>query len=207
MKKGFSLTETVLVMVIAGIIAILYAAGIKLYNPTQKGFDVKSKKILENIDQAITLILAHHAPNFTLTFLNDTQGSFSINDEGASGRLAALFKENINIIDMEIEQKYNSYYSSPIKDFNGTSTGITLNSVYDNFMMSANGVIYGYRLYSTCNSDEELANPPLVRGKYKVSNICGSIFYDVNAYRGPNKLGSDQYIVPIDANGTEYKKI
>ncbi len=206
MKKGFSLSETVLVMVIAGVIAILYAAGIKLYNPTQKGFDVKSKKILENIDQTITLILANHAPNFTLTYLNDSQGSFSVNDEGATTRLAGLFKENLHIVDMEIEPKYNSYYSSPIKDYNGSSTGVVLNSAYDNFMMSTNGVIYGFRLYSTCNSEENLANPPLVRGKYKVYNICGSVFYDVNAYKGPNKLGSDQYIIPIDTNGTEYKK-
>lgn len=208
MKKGFTLTEAIVVMILMGIIAVLYFIGIKLYDPTQKGNDVKSKKILENLDQTITLILAKHSPMITMECLNDSKGDFSITDSNATKRLADLFKEQLVIMDRSIEPEYiTSYYSKPILNYDKTSTGLILNVAFSDFMMSENGTIYGFKLYGNCTSDEPNATPPLSRGKYTVKNICGSIFYDVNAYQGPNKLGADQYIIPIDTVGTEIKKV
>ncbi len=207
-KKAFTLTEAIIVIAIVGIIALLYSAGIKLYNPTQKGFDVQSTKMLENIDQVFNLVFAHHSYSFTLTDLYDNSGNFSITDSNITPRFAAFFKEYLNIVDIAEtdDKKTKEYYASEIIDYNRVSTGLKLNAAYSNFLTSQNGSIYGFRLYKSCSAKETNANPPMVKGRKTINNICGSIFYDVNNYAGPNKLGSDQYIIPFDAQGTEIKK-
>ena len=65
-------------------------------------------------------------------------------------------------------------------------------------------MLVGDKFYGSCDATENLANPPLERKKYAVTEICGSVFYDVNAYKKPNKLGSDQYIIPVGLRGMKY---
>jgi len=206
--KAFTLAEVAIVLVLIGIIGLLYSAGVKLYNPTQKGFDVQGQRVLEDIDQVFNLIFAKHSESFVLTDLNDENGNFSITDNDAAPRFAAFFKEFLNTLELQDKDiaKVKEYYASEIVDYNRTSTGIKLNSKYSNFMNSASGTIFGFRLYKSCSANEKNANPPLEKSRRTVKNICGSIFYDVNNYRGPNKLGSDQYIIPFDINGSEIKK-
>ena len=207
-KKAFTLAEAFIVFVIIGVISVLYSGGIKLYNPTQKGFEVQSQKLLENIDQVFTLILAKHSDSLNLEDLKDEQGNFSITDADATSRFANLFKENVNIIEYseDTSKAYQDYYASTIKNFDNTSTEVKLNEIYSNFMSSMNGTLYGFRTYQSCSSQETNANPPLAKERKTVNNICGSIFYDVNSLEGPNKLGSDQYIIPFDALGSEIKR-
>lgn len=216
MKKctlAFTLSEMLIVMAILGIIAILLLAAIKVYNPTSKGNINKGKRVLEEIDQAITLILAERTPDATLTYIKDSKGAFSIEDSDATGRLAEVFKNYVNFIDNaeKINYKYKnksaeSYYSSNIINYNKQSTGKVLKDLYSNFMIAADGTIWGFRTYNSCSSTEELADPPGIQGKFSVPNICASVFYDVNAYKGPNKLGYDQFIIPINTTGTYYNK-
>ncbi len=207
-KKGFTLSEVMIVLVLMGIIVALYSAGIKLYNPTQKGFDVQSQKTLGNIDQVFNMIFAKHSETFDLTDLNDANGNFSITDNNIDERFSGFFKEYLNVIDLKDfnKTKADEYYKSEIIDYNRTATGIKLKDKYSNFITTANGTIFGFRLYQSCSAEEKNSNPPLAQGRNTVQNICGSIFFDVNNYDGPNKLGSDQYIIPFNSQGTEIKK-
>ena len=207
-KTAFTLSEAILVLAIMGIIGLLYSAGMKLYNPTQKGFDIQASKALESIDQVFNFIFAKHSTSFNLTDLHDKNGNFSITDENVLPRFVALFKEYVNTLDLQDGNldKVKDYYASDIINYDRTSTGLKLKDTYSNFITSTNGTIFGFRLYKSCSADELNANPPLSQKRKKVSNVCGSIFYDVNNYKGPNKLGSDQYIVPFDEQGAEIKK-
>ena len=47
-------------------------------------------------------------------------------------------------------------------------------------------------------------NPPEETVNYEVTESCGSVFYDVNAYKKPNKLGSDQFIIPVGLRGMQF---
>ena len=206
-KNAFTLAEVIIVIAIVGVITVLYMVGVKLYNPTQKGFDIQAQKTLENIDQVFNLTFAKHSNSFDLADLHDASGNFSITDNDAIERFCAFFREYMNIIDLKDDNaKKDEYYASEIIDYNRTSTGLKLKDTYSNFMTSANGTIFGFKLYKSCSAQEKNANPPLAQGRKTVKNICGSIFFDVNNYDGPNKLGSDQYIIPFNSQGIEIKK-
>ena len=212
-KLGFTLPEAMIVMVIIGIIASLVIIAIRPVDTTKKGNITKAKRVFEEIDQAITLILTEHTPAGTLTYIDTDNGPFSITDANAADKLAPLFKKYVNYVDgaEKLEYQYkdkktSDYYNSEILDYNSKSTGQVLKNTFSNFMISPDGVIWGFKTYSSCSSTETLADPPGIEGKFSVSNICASIFYDVNAYKGPNKLGSDQFIVPINTTGTYFVK-
>ena len=208
-KKAFTLAEALIVIVIIGIISALYNISIKVVNTTQKGFEVKSQKMLENIDQVFNFIFAHHSESFNLTDLHDNSGNFSITDKDVTPRLANLFRKYLSTIDLQDgeENQVKAYYASTIIDYDKSSTGLTLNKTYSDFITTGNGVIYGFRLYKSCSAKEVNASTPMVTGNRRtIAGICGSIFYDVNGYAKPNKLGSDQYIVPFDEQGAKIKK-
>ena len=210
---AFTLAETILVMVIVGLIASFLIVAINPYNPTKLENVTKATRVLEEIDQIMTLIIAEHTPAGTLTYINTSQGPFSIEDENATGKFALLFKEYVNqvenaekIIYRFREKKSTDYYNSVILDYDKSSTGKILKNTFSDFMISSDGVIWGFKTYNSCSATELLANPPGIEGKFSVSKICASIFYDVNAYKPPNKLGSDQFIIPINTIGTYYVK-
>lgn len=207
-KKAFTLIEAIIVIAIIGLITTLYNISTKVINANEKGYEVRAQKTLENIDQVFNLIFAHHSESFNLTDLHVNNDNFSITDSGAAAKLSNLFKKYMNILYLqdENEDKVKEYYESNILDYDKTSTGITLNGAYSNFITSTNGVIYGFRLYQSCSANEVNSSPPLAKGRGTTEGICGSIFYDVNGYSGPNKLGSDQYIVPFDSLGAKVKR-
>ena len=206
-KKAFTLPEAIIVLIIIGVIGLLYNTLIKLPEHQQKGFEVQSQKILENFDQVFTLIFAKHSESFNLEDLHDKDGNFSITDKNIMPRFVNFFKENLNVITLNDGEfkKVKEYYSSTLLNYDRTSTGLILNKTYSEFINTQNGTIYGFRLYEKCSANETNTYMPKKKNKITVKNICGSIFYDVNNYKGPNKLGSDQYIVPFDNLGIELK--
>ena len=206
-KKGFTLSEALIVIAIIGVITAVYNIGIKVIDVAQKGFDVKANKTVENIDQVFNLIFAHHSESFDLTDLHDNSGNFSVTNSGVTTRFANFFKMylvNADFHDVN-DPELKDYFASTIMDYNRTSTGLTLKTAYSDFLATANGSIYGFRLYQSCSANETNANPPFARGRKTISGICGSVFYDVNGFSPPNKLGSDQYIVPFDSQGAKIK--
>ena len=82
---------------------------------------------------------------------------------------------------------------------------MTLKDAYSAFFHVNDGMLMGFRFYKGCDKTERFTNPPLVREEYEVNNICGSIFFDINSYGKPNRLGADQYILPVGLKGLEYE--
>lgn len=202
-KIGFTISEAALTMAIIGIIVALAVAGVKMFNPTDKGRDTLSIKMAENIEAAALEILVNHCSLDNFKRINDGFGNFSIEDSNITKRMADLFAKYLSNIDYKINLE-NEYFSKPIINYDKTSTNVILKNKFSNFYYMADGVIVGFRFYQGCNKQEELSNPPMHRGKYTETNICGSIFYDINAFDKPNKLGTDQFILPVYDRGIKY---
>lgn len=197
------MAEAVIVMAILGFIAILYNASVQLYNPTEKNWQTLSKKMATNFEDATTSILLKNATLDDFTSLADGNDHFSINDSDATPKMAKLYRKYLSDIILDVDTS-KEYFNQELTDYNKTKLGIKLKDIYSEFFFVNDGVLMGLRFYPTCNSSEMYANPPLHKGKFQVDGICGSVFFDVNAYKEPNKLGSDQYIIPIYNRGIKY---
>lgn len=201
--KGFSLSSALIAIVIMGVIGTIVIPQWQAFNPTRKGWDTLANKMAIYLTEATTNMLSLNSSSDTievLTFKNDT---FKISDANSTEKLANLFTQYLSKIDMSVNTS-KDYFSKEILDYKKNPIGLTLKDSYSNFHFAADGVLVGYRLYGSCNATEENANPPQSKEKYSVDNICGSIFFDVNAYKKPNKLGSDQYIIPLGIHGMKY---
>ena len=95
----------------------------------------------------------------------------------------------------------DKYFANNLINYKREATSVKLADDYKNLFYAADGTLFGIRTYNSCTSTENIANPPNDRETSSVTNICGSIFFDVNGFKKPNKLGSDQYIIPIDKRG------
>ena len=204
-KNAFTISEAIIVLVILGIIAGLSVAGVKLYNPVDKGNQTLSWKMAENIESATLQILLNHSSYDDFLRIKDGGGYFSIEDANITKRISDLYTNYLSDVKYGVDLN-NDYFSSEILDYDRSSTGETLKNAYSNFFYVTDGMVIGFRFYQGCNSIERNANPPEHKGRYSISDICGSIFFDVNAFKKPNKLGSDQYILPLGVRGVEYNK-
>ena len=201
--SAFTISELMIVLVIIGLIAILYATTVKLDYQAEKNWRTLSEKMAVNFEDATTSILANNAVLDDFLSLVNGRDHFSITDEDATSKMAKLYRKYLSDVILDVDTS-KSYFSEELKDYNRTSLGIKLKDIYSEFFFVNDGILLGLRFYSSCEASEEFANPPAHKGKFKVDNKCGSVFYDINGFKKPNKLGSDQYIIPIYKRGVKY---
>ena len=204
-KIGFTISEAIIVLVILGIIMGLSIAGIKLYNPVDKGSETLSWKMAENIESATLQILLNHSSYDNFLRIKDGSGYFSVEDADITKRMSDLYSNYLSDVKFGVDLN-NEYFSKEILDYDRSSTGEKLKDAYSNFFYVTDGMLIGFRFYQSCKSIEKNANPPEHKGRYSMDDVCGSIFFDINAFKKPNKLGSDQYILPFGVRGIEYNK-
>ena len=202
-KTAFSMAELLIALTVLGVIAAVMMGIVKSSSQVGKSMVILSKKTLNNLENAMNNIVVTHVAADDFTKLKDDYGYFSIKDEDSTSRMTGLFKKYLLIIDKEVDTS-KEYFSNNIIDYNGSSLGINLKDTYSNFFYMYNGTLVGMRLYGSCDAEEENAITPDSKEIYKVNNICGSIFYDVNGRAKPNKLGLDQYIIPFSKDGIRY---
>lgn len=203
--KAFTMSEAILTMVILGVIFALSITALKFIKPAQDGMDTMSKKMAENLDQAFTQIIAHHAGIDDLLIIKNGNDRFSIADEDVTPKMAKVIGKYILEIPYDLDLT-NEYFSEQIKDYNKKPTGETLKDAYSHFVVVQDGIFMGLRFYGNCTTTEPNATPPMQRGRLAMPNTCGSIFYDVNGFKKPNKLGSDQYVLPLYRRGIKYSE-
>lgn len=202
--RGFSLSEAIITIVVLGIIASIVIPQILLNDPSKEGKDALAKKMTGYLTQASTEILINDASLDDFTRLKDNDGYFSIIDKDVTPRIARLYQKYLKDVDLRINTT-KDYFSNELIDYDGTSTGLKLNSIYSDFFYMLDGMIIGFRLYESCDVDELNSIPPTVKERYTTSNSCGSVFFDINAFSKPNKLGTDQFIIPIGKRGIKYE--
>ena len=201
-KFGFTLPEALIVLVILGVIATICVQSMKTYNAQQQGFDTKADKAMSIIGQAIIMIMLEDSSSDDLMGLFDEEGKFSIADATKGARVAKVFKKHLNVNDASVDLT-NGYYTGKIQTYNKTQLTV-LKDTYSNFFYLQDGTLLGFRMYGSCDATEVNAIPPKSRAKESVSNICASVFVDINGEKKPNKLGSDQIVIPFDARGIKY---
>ena len=208
MKKiGFSMAEAIIVMIMLGVIAALTIPTILGVDSTEKSNAAMARKIQASFEQAFAEMILLDSPLDDLKLLKDDLGKFSIEDANIDKRFIALFKKYIpdigNIINLANKNE-KAYFDSNIKFYGRTDSAFKLGETYNNFYFINNGCLLGFKFYQSCDATETIANYPERTRVSSVDKICASIFLDINGYKKPNKLGSDQYIFPIDRRGIKY---
>lgn len=196
--------EFTVVLVVIGAIAILSVPIMKVVNPKDSGWVTMSQKMAEHLETASSFILINNATYDSFLRIKDGENRyFSIEDADAAPRMSALFRNNLSDIALGVNIN-RDYFKEELKDFDGKSTGETIGNIYSDWFYVNDGMLIGFRFYGSCNSVEKNSNPPMHKGRFEVNEICGSIFFDINAYDEPNKLGSDQYVLPVHKRGIKY---
>ncbi len=202
-KHGFTMSEALIVLVIMGVIGTIVLPQIKTINPSQKGMTTLATRMSESLTEATTKMLSLNASVDDLTVLKRGDDVFSIADANVTPKMAELFLDYLSDVGFKVDTS-KEYFNQEILDYKRNSTGVTIKGAYSNFHFANNGVLVGYRFYGNCTTTEKNANPPKETVKYEVTDSCGSVFYDVNSFKKPNKLGSDQYIIPVGVRGMKF---
>lgn len=193
----------IITMVIIGAIFAITTAVIKIANPVEEGFLTLSMKTEIAIEQASTAILLNNAVYDDYTRIKDSKGYFSIEDKDIDKRMVNLYIRYLQKVDVGVDLS-NEYFLKTIKISNKELSNLPLKDIYSNFFFIQDGVLLGFRFYNSCSATEKWASPSNYKGVYEIKNVCGSIFYDVNSYAKPNKLGLDQHIIAIYNRGIKY---
>ena len=152
------------------------------------------KKIAYTISEIlITIIIMGIILGITITAIK----IYNLNDKNFK-ILSWKMAENIESATLQILLNHSSY-----DDFLRIKDGSGYFSIEDANITKRMSNLYANYL-SDVKYGVDFANPPEHKGRYPVYDVCGSIFYDINSFKKPNKLGSDQYILPIYKRGIKY---
>jgi len=203
--QAFTLSEAVLVMIIIGVIASLLIASLAPYNSSQKGFNALAAKAQGDLEQVFNHLLINDSDYDDILRLKDSSGTFTITEQGAIDRFVPVIQKYIQNNGKAVDMtKEADYFGSEIMHYDKTSTNKKLSDTYKNFYFGNNGVLFGFKLNDNCTTQEELEYLPERTSATVVADTCGSFFVDVNGYKKPNKLGSDQFIFPFDKKFMKY---
>ena len=189
-KKAFTFFETVMMMLVISIIAVILISNLRPATVKEDALIKAGGVMYIQIDYAITQIIATKAKNYTLTSL--------------MGNDASTFVENYLKKFIKSSRSYSissTYKNSTFKNSSGTAVGSSLKvSNFTGFSINNGGYI-GVRLYGGCTTSESYLYNPSKPTARTQSNSCGQIFFDVNGEDIPNIMGVDQYLVSLTANG------
>lgn len=181
MRKGFTLAEILITVVIIGIIAALVIPSL-IHNIQDQQYKTAWKKTFSDLSQATNRILLDNGGTLKGVFQNNNDlGNKYLAylsyvkqcNGGASFNICWHDNTNTRTLD---ENTYNSY------DFWGPSAILN------------NGSLLDFYLDNTyCTNNTPGWNPP--------PSMCGIIWVDINGFKGPNTFGKDIFVIWIQENG------
>ena len=200
MKKAFSLVESILVIIIIGIISLIV---ITVFDPScfkEEAELALAKKILAEIDIATSKVIINDTKNGDFEYIVDPETKTNYNITAT---------ENKQNYSNTLKKTYIQYLSTSRKSCSNTSecpaicaTSEVANSSSLNLK---NGACIRFVLGDTNSTwtgifpeQEETTNFTLGSRNYFV------ISFDVNGKGKPNRLGIDQYTIPVGLDGINY---
>ncbi len=184
--NGFTLAETLITLVIIGIVAALTVPTLIAKNAEEQTI-TSVKKFYSEISQAYNTAIAENGPPETWDWAYTGEGSERIMDIfapylrimkrcGAGGAIDKCFgttryktlNTNVNWI---FQPSTDSIYSTARLD---------------------NGFIFWIWSHSPCTTNY---------GSEKLRNVCGAVGVDINGYKKPNALGRDTFYFWITKTG------
>ena len=202
--NAFTLPEALLVLIIIGVIAAITIPQLLVDDPAKRGWTTLAEKTVGSLIQASTEILIYDAGLDDFTSLTYNGKRFSVEDADITSDMSGLYGKYIANSTQDVDLN-DEYFSKPLATYDKNALDKTLKELYSDFFIGNDGVLIGFRFYGGCDKTEENVVITAKRNRYSVNNICGSVYLDVNGYKKPNKLGSDQYIVPIAKRGIVYE--
>lgn len=197
-KSAFTLTEAIIVMIMLGIIASFIIASWLKSDPNEKSNHTLASKVEVVFEQTFLEILTNDASIDDLTRIKWKNDHFAISDTGKEDTFSELTRKYIQDITLGVEvDKYKDYFESNIADNVKISDFTSYYYLFD-------GVLVGFKNLGSCTNTIDYAYLPKSEKRYTVSDICSVVFYDVNGPKKPNKLGKDQFIMPIGIRGIKY---
>ncbi|MDD3013245.1 MAG: prepilin-type N-terminal cleavage/methylation domain-containing protein [Candidatus Gastranaerophilales bacterium] len=167
-KKGFTLAEVLITLLIIGVIASLTIPGL-VQNTQEAEYNVAVKKIYSDLSNAVMMIQANNNGNVYVG-----KGVSSYADQTA-------FRDDFCNV-MSCVQKgtsLNIYGSTTYKKYKGTDWYTVSDNVVDRASVLNNGTLLSFSNSPTCSN-------------YNI-NACGSIQIDINGRKGPNMSGKDLF--------------
>lgn len=202
MKKGFTLTESLIVIIIIGIVYVVIASVIK---PSSIKKDVLVKggaNLLYQIDFATKQILLKNSNNYTMTRLKEKSGAeFDITSSGADAKLSTLYRKNL--VGFRKKTVSSTYKSLAITTESGAQVSNYKVSTFTQGFFLKNKAYFALKLNGNCTTTENYIYNPQSPDKRTATKSCGLIFFDVNGESDPNKAGIDMYIISIGKNGVK----
>ena len=179
--NAFTMAEALIVLVMLGIIAAITIPQMKTENFNEKGMITLAEKVVGNLSDSMTKILLDNSVYDDFLRIKYKEGTyFSIEDTDAPTYFGNLLQQKMVKMEKSVDTS-DKYFANNLINYKREATSVKLADDYKNLFYAADGTLFGIRS--------------------AVTNICGSIFFDVNGFKKPNKLGSDQYIIPIDKRG------
>lgn len=198
-KRGFTLIETTIVMVILGVIAVVLLTVSKPGEIKQKAMEQAAIDFVSQVERTMKEILLNHTKDYSLlniVALDNTTFSIASSDKEAS--LSALFKKYL--VGLRGTSLPNIYLSSSLQDSSGVASGYTVSSFLNGYKVK-NGAYIAFKLNGNCTTSETKIYNPAMPDNRTETNSCGLVFYDINSEAPPNNLGVDQFILSIGKYG------
>jgi len=179
LKKGFTLAEVLITLLIIGVIASIVIPGL-INNTNEAEYNASLKKIYADLSNAIKIIQANNG------------GSVSVGEATYAFSWGPLRDEFCNVMTCVKKDTENNVFEGKIYKYYKSSTNIstnTLNNTANNGAVLNNGTSLSFYSNGNCNGMNV--------------NMCGSIYVDINGPKGPNMYGKDLYFFWIKRlNGT-----
>ena len=202
-KKAFTMAEAILVMTILGIIATIMITTLKPAQFKDKGLEIMARKVLSEIDTAITQILINDAPNGKLRywkFPNVNIGCEYSYDGDCANEQIKLFKKYLATTRQEVSN--NSYCRTngaiPFYLKDGACVGFAPSRpfVYQNIRTIFPGESYVPDIAGSVGV--------FVQATSAESGAMAFLYVDTNGDDEPNVFGKDQFTWPISQHGIMY---
>ncbi len=180
-KKSFTLAETLVVLMIIGVIGSLTIPSlIKNYNERQTV--VKLKKFYSEINQA-----------FQMASIN--KGKIERYNAKNNKDFFQFFKPYLKIIKECEGDNTNCFYGSHItlnkRNWGGNSHA-TNNSGYRAILSDGVAIMFNFQS-SDCSGVNGTSN--------RLSHICAKLYVDLNGLKNPNQIGVDTFVFRITTYG------
>ena len=175
-KKAFTLAEVLIVLTILGIIAAISMTTLRPAEFKARGMAVAAKKVLYDVDVATTELLLDYAQANTDAVIPSTLCN--------AQSLATEYKKKLSAIRQT-----------------GNCSGITYDSSKPNAFFLKSGACLAFGEKTTTATATRF---PGETADTNDTASCGLIYFDTNGDDGPNVIGADRFIIPLDISGIKY---
>ena len=201
LRKAFTMAEAILVMVILGIIATIMISTLKPAKFRDESLEILAKKVINEIDQATSIILSNHSVDGTTRKLRVSSSSdiFSYGED--LEQTLSLYKKYLALTRREYESN-----KAPELFKTVTNNSSSVKDIIPPMYLKDGALFYlgtgvGYNV-----SLDDAKNITIDNCGYNIP-LSAIITLDVNGDEPPNQIFKDQFHLPVGIRGIDYEQM